>query len=573
MKEGLVRSADTLTVNIDISSFNEHAQLGVVLHMMYIIDVGVDAMGQPVHKVVAKTLCLNSLPASDKKAVDIRKEDGSLYDKEVPCRLVMELALSGHLWDVLQHPCSFWGMDKGSECMGAGKGTRWARLRAALLGRGGPLEQIFGTREALHAALEGEHGPFLLEVMQFLGVTDQSKSFPVRPLPERPDTSLPVRSIPCKLKILTRVTVVTRQIDTLTKTKAVISEQLVEVGSRISTDRSTLCFYSLVELVPNGNYCDKHMIDRGAVHWTTGVKQPLGNLLKCVSETRKMHIHLILKHYWGKVVNAVGKNGSGLHAKVAELLGQERLKPLLERFSNGLERQAEAVVSRWLMVQNTVKQMDFKRLMLVCLLIVGFAEGTDENKIKVLQDVCGTRGFVDEGRIRFKKLKVGTFFRFMISPVEILYMAVTSLIHTLAFQPLLAASAHRSECGSSSMRGLGSMVRVVDLVLRRLLWVNATEWVLDGATKKSPRYVARYLRDEGKHPSALRGPAWTRVRKLGHRGVLGVECHGTPLLSNRLERQTPTPAENKESKNTPKDSFLRLYGAFFQPGMEKVVTQ
>ena len=36
VKEGLVRSADTLTVNIDISSFNEHAQLGVVLHMMYI---------------------------------------------------------------------------------------------------------------------------------------------------------------------------------------------------------------------------------------------------------------------------------------------------------------------------------------------------------------------------------------------------------------------------------------------------------------------------------------------------------------------------------------------------------
>jgi hypothetical protein len=33
------------------------------------------------------------------------------------------------------------------------------------MGRGSPLEQIFGTREALHAALDGEQGPFLHRVM------------------------------------------------------------------------------------------------------------------------------------------------------------------------------------------------------------------------------------------------------------------------------------------------------------------------------------------------------------------------------------------------------------------------
>ena len=27
----------------------------------------------------------------------------------------MELAMSGHLWDVLKHPCAFWGMDRGSD--------------------------------------------------------------------------------------------------------------------------------------------------------------------------------------------------------------------------------------------------------------------------------------------------------------------------------------------------------------------------------------------------------------------------------------------------------------------------
>ena len=53
-------------------------------------------------------------------------------------------------------------------------------------------------------------------------------------------------------------------------------------------------------------------------------------------------------------------------------------------------------------------------------------------------------------------------------------MSVTSLVHVLEFEPLLAALAHHKEFGSSSMRGLGSLVRVVvplvDLVLRKLLF-------------------------------------------------------------------------------------------------------
>jgi hypothetical protein len=168
-----------------------------------------------------------------------------------------------------------------------------------------------------------------------------------------------------------------RRSDTATKKKVIISDKVVDVESRISTAQSTLGLYSLVEMVPDGNYCDEHMIDRGAVAWTHDVKEPLGNILKCISETRKMHNHLNLKHHWGKAVQANDKNGSELrlHAKVAEALGPELLKPFLERFSNGLVRQTEAVVSRWLMVQTTATQVDFKRLMLVCRLVVGFRRG------------------------------------------------------------------------------------------------------------------------------------------------------------------------------------------------------
>jgi len=175
--------------------------------------------------------------------------------------------------------------------------------------------------------------------------------------------------------------------------------------------------------------------------------------------------------------------------------------------------------------------------------------------MKVLKDVCGTRGFVDEGFIRFNKLKVGTLFRFLLSPVEILYMAVTSLVHTLAFQPLLAASAHRSECGTTSMRGLGSMVRVVDLVLRRLLWVNVAG-IKKVALRKSPKYEAR-LKQEKKNPSDLMS-LWSQNYILGHRGLPTHKCHGTPFLSRRLEKpKTPDVMPRY---------LLHLYGSFYQPG-------
>ena len=51
-------------------------------------------------------------------------------------------------------------------------------------------------------------------------------------------------------------------------------------------------------------------------------------------------------------------------------------------------------------------------------------------------------------------------------------MAVISLVDVLAFQPLLAAAAHRKASASAKimMGGLGSIVRTVDLVIRKLIF-------------------------------------------------------------------------------------------------------
>ena len=106
-----------------------------------------------------------------------------------------ELALSGHLWEIMLHHCTLFGMDRGSESVGAGKGKRWA-----LLGRYSPLEQIFGTREAVHSAIHSEHPNFLRSVLQFLRESYLLSEFPLRALPERPDTSEPILSLPFKFQ-------------------------------------------------------------------------------------------------------------------------------------------------------------------------------------------------------------------------------------------------------------------------------------------------------------------------------------------------------------------------------------
>ena len=123
------------------------------------------------------------------------------------------------------------------------------------------------------------------------------------------------------------------------------------------------------------------------------------------------------------------------------------------------------------------------------LFITAFAEGTEQNTLESVDKLRSEQGFTvliaDERNtsIRFPNPKIGRFFHILNSPVEVLYISATSLVHVLAFQPLLAALAHRKEFGSSSMRSLGSLVRVVDLVLRKLRFQNITKTVWNFTNK------------------------------------------------------------------------------------------
>ena len=116
-----------------------------------------------------------------------------------------------HLWELVLHPCTFFGMDwrsgaEGSSCLGAGKGKKWARLCRTLHGQGhcSPFEKIFWNPQGsafCHARPRRPAREVPQERLQFHVGKTRLAEFPLRFLPERPGTSKPIFSLPFKLRI------------------------------------------------------------------------------------------------------------------------------------------------------------------------------------------------------------------------------------------------------------------------------------------------------------------------------------------------------------------------------------
>ena len=99
----------------------------------------------------------------------------------------------------------------------------------------------------------------------------------------------------------------------------------------------------------------------------------------------------------------------------------------------------------------TATDANDKRLLTVVLMIIAVAHRTVPNKILAVQQACSAEGFIGKGLIKVLSPEIGRAFYFLKRSAEIILMAVTSLVHVLAFQPLLAAAAHRNECASAKM--------------------------------------------------------------------------------------------------------------------------
>ena len=77
----VIRKADVVTVNFDISGFHGNVLLGAVLHLMYIETGGVDAAGNELHAVRSRTVCCKTLPVADKTSVDLARGRNPLFQR------------------------------------------------------------------------------------------------------------------------------------------------------------------------------------------------------------------------------------------------------------------------------------------------------------------------------------------------------------------------------------------------------------------------------------------------------------------------------------------------------------
>ena len=526
VQQNLIGRSAVVTVTEDSSKFGENDMLGQVLDLTFIESDGEDALGTPRHKIIRRTVSPNATSTGDKIVLDVLREDGTMFGKEVPEHMVGQLSSSGHLYAIMNHPCRYVSMDKGTESMGGGKGRNGHILRHSFYGRGSPLEQIFGTREAIEAVMKSENWPYLSDVMEFLGIP-KAQQYPIsaRPLPERLDTSKPVLTVPFRIRILKRVRGKNKG-----EHPTILSETVESHTSRKSTEIDPLCFLPVFldeKGLPIGNYCDKHLLDRAVVAFTNPEKKHMTAALLVVRTIRDQRNHAKLKLHANMVMGIKGSKPAGrAQLAVREALTDAVVKDMLETFPLGLKRQEEAVETRWNMVHKTVADVAWKGRFLAAIMPLALAEGKEDAKIEAAKAVCSTEGFRDEKKICFSS-KVGRAFKILVSPSRILYMAVIRMIYKLAWQPLLAACAHRSEFGSSAMRGLGSMARVVDFVLTRGL------------------FVAR---------------SWHVHYPLGHRGFQEFKSkRGPAVLSSRLEKMPL--------------SLVQLYGQFYTSSMGSAVLE
>ncbi len=80
-----------------------------------------------------------------------------------------------------------------------------AERRAAFNRRGGYLEQVWGTHEALEQPMDSIHEPYLTCLMSFMGVPEDQRRFARRPAPPIMETtSKPVLRVPMSFVELTR---------------------------------------------------------------------------------------------------------------------------------------------------------------------------------------------------------------------------------------------------------------------------------------------------------------------------------------------------------------------------------
>ena len=570
----LVEKADLICFNYDMSFFGTHDLLGSVLDMFFIEDDGKDAAGHLRHKVVRRSKGCSCLPTASKKCLDVRGLDGSLMKKEVPYNLALSLGMSGNLLTVMNHPCAFVGSDRGPETVGGGRGKDWAHKRKAFLGKGSVLESLFVTRESAEEVMQGEHGDLLHEVMDLFGIPADQRVFSRRSPGDRLDTSGPILRCEFKIRILRR--------KFRPDTKAwVIHSDTAEIvpGGKESVGEDPLSRYPGYQGVSSCSvWCGKHAINRAGVGYSKQDIVPMNRSFVITSCWRTVQNFVRLEHNTACVLGLKGaRKANKLQEAVRKQLGEKTVERYKAAYSRGLRRQKKGVECRWNSGYETMRDVAHDRKLFAPLMVISFAEGTEEAKIAAVEAVCSEKGFEDCNTIRFPSARLGTCFYGLTRPDLMLHVAIMGYLYTMAWQPTLAASADHKECSSSAME---SMLRSVKFVLLRgsfmcpsssLLSLQSriraecdrdASWRTRLQTISMGKYMLAMPKDTAASESAKESRPWKVIFRLGHRGTAEYAPQEEAWISTRLER---IPEGWSRTDSPP--ALLHLYGKHFVPPM------
>ena len=552
VEDRMIEKADLVHLQVDSSTFGRYNMQAVLLTLMYIIWDELDALGTPMYHVIMKSCCLDSLPCADKQAKDVVRQ-GVLVDyrKEAAFNFGMQLLMAGIAAAILIHDCVVLGLDRGPEAVGAGKGRKWAARRDAFCGRGGYLEQVWGTREALEQPIASEeYGLMLVTLMAFLGVSQKDQEFKTRPAPIPMDTEAPVLRVPMDFVKLTRV------VDPVDRRKKIViakeASVLNEANPEVSTRAHPLRKYPLYAGgSADVEWCDKHALSCAVKMTTNKMKAFFREVMRMIRLIRNQHIWIALSTQASAVLEAKGcRELDDTDLALRDAIGPVRLEASKRSNPAGLQLPVEACVTRWGLLYAGAAQMCANLLLFSSLFPLALADGTQANKILAMQAVCSMGGFVDQSRIQYTNPRVGRAVHYMMQPDHILRQHIVRFINIFVWHPLLAACAHNKECAMTKLRGLGSLVLVVLWVLKRGIWTAGGR-------------------------SSLGCKPWKMHLQLGHRGPSQVKLAKISclFLSARLEnewawREKPKDFESNGPAAQKMSPLKHLYGEFYTPAME-----
>ena len=521
----MVEQADVVHLQVDSSTFGDFSMQAVMLTLLTIVWDTMDALGTPLYHITKRSKFLESIPCADHKTLD-QEEAGAgndqqqakgkkFYRKEASFNFGMVCIMAGIAFTLLHHACVVIGLDRGPEAVGSGKGKRWAAMRDAFAGRGGFLEQMWGTREALAQPMASLHGHFLKELMGFLGVPKAEQEFEERPLPDTMDISSPVLRVP--------MTFVEYVQDPVTKGISKKETLLNEENPRVSTVRHPLAKLPLFDGgSADAEWCEKHAFSTAVKKTTNPIKKFFQDVMRIIRLVRNHWIWMHLRAFASAIIGVEGsRECDEVDLALKEALGEERLKQILLNNPTGLKLPVEACETRWAGLTGGASQLFGNLLFFAAMFPLVFAEGSRDNKIEAMKATCSKGGFVDKKLIAYSNPKIGRAVFYMSQPYFILDLAILDFLQKNCWQPSLVATSHRKDCAMAQTRGLGSILRVIIWVLTRGIWVSSA------IQKRKDKKIVSNQRP------------WNIFYKLGHRGPIGAKlngrCNTLLLLSARLE--------------------------------------